>query len=350
MGCLMRVALLMLLVFSPLYAQGAEIPEPFASRTPNVILVRFIGDGAFMARFLAGAEAMAAELGINLTELNARNDQARMVTMLENAIQLKPDAIIISHGTTDVLQPLIEEALAQGIRVVAFDTVIDHPEVPEIEQDDLLIGFELTRYVAIETGGDARIIYLNIAGFPPLDRRDRSYQNFLWRYPSFKEVAKVGVYVEGGTAAETQTRMEAALREHPDADVVIAMWDELAKGAVRAITQMGLADRIRVYSVDISDENIQMMTEPGSPWHATIGTDPFSTGRVAVRAAAALIAGESIPKYLLVAPEMVTQQFLLDNGITNMDELVAALPALGESDLAWFPWMRALVETYRANR
>lgn len=38
------------------------------------------------------------------------------------------------------------------------------------------------------------------------------------------------------TAADTQTRMEAAMKEHPDADAVLAMWDKFARGAVRAIT------------------------------------------------------------------------------------------------------------------
>jgi len=304
--------------------------------------VRFIGDGAFMSRYLAGAEAQAAELGIELTEYNARNDQAQFVTLLEQAIQSEPDAIIISHGTTDTVQPYIDQAEAAGIPVVTFDTVVNSNTVPEIEQDDLAIGFDLTRYVAIEYGGNANILYLNIAGFPPLDKRDRSYQNFLWRYPNFQQVAQVGVYVEGGTAAETQTRVEAALTENADVNVVIAMWDELAKGAVRAIQGLGLEDQIEVYSVDISDENIQIMREENSPWAATIATDAYSTARVAVRAAVGRIAGEDVPKYLLVEPTLITREFVLENNVTNMDELVAALPALGESPLAQYDWLAAL--------
>ncbi|RCK75097.1 MAG: ABC transporter binding protein [Anaerolineae bacterium] len=46
------------------------------------------------------------------------------------------------------------------------------------------------------------------------------------------------------TAADTQTRMEAALKEHPEANAVLAMWDEFAKGAVRAIMQAGLSEKI----------------------------------------------------------------------------------------------------------
>lgn len=322
------------------------IPDRFnnADDPVEIALVRFIGDGAFMARYLAGAESQAEELGINITEYNARNDQAQFVTLLEQAIQQQPDAIIISHGTTDVVQPYIEQAEAAGIPVVTFDTVVNSNVVPEIEQDDLLIGFDLTRHVAIEYGGNANVLYLNIAGFPPLDKRDRSYQNFLWRYPNFVQVAQVGVYVEGGTAAETQTRVEAALTENPNVNVVIAMWDELAKGAVRAIEQLGLSEQIKVYSVDVSDENIQLMREEGSPWEATMATDPYNTARVAVRSAVARIGGETVPKYLLIEPTLITRDFVLENNVTNMDELIVALPSLGESELSWYPWIRALAE------
>lgn len=342
-----RISFLLILVLLTTTALGfAQSDIPAAFTDPNdpveIALVRFIGDGAFMARYLAGAEAQAEELGIELTEYNARNDQAQFVTLLEQAIQSQPDAIIISHGTTDTVQPYIDQAEAAGIPVVTFDTVVNSDVVPEIEQDDLLIGFDLTRYVAIEYGGNANILYLNIAGFPPLDKRDRSYQNFLWRYPNFHQVAQVGVYVEGGTAAETQTRVEAALTENPDINVVIAMWDELAKGAVRAITQLGLQDQVKVYSVDLSDENIQLIIEENSPWEATIATDPYSTARVAVRTAVARIGGEDVPKYLLIEPTLITRDFLLENNITNIDELIAALPSLGESDLSWYPWIETL--------
>lgn len=325
-------------------AQGSEIPEAFANPDdpPRIALVRQIGDGAFMARYLAGAQSMADELGVELLESNARGDDAQMVTMVETAIEQQVDAIIIDHGRTDTLQPVIEQALDAGIKVVTFDLVIDNPAVPEIEQDDMLIGAQLAKKVVLDTAASADVIYVNVAGFAPLDKRDRSWQNFLWRYPSLNQVAHIGA-VTNSTAADTQTRMEATLTQYPDADIVVAMWDEFAKGAVRAIMQAGKADDVKVYSVDINDEDIQLMIEDGSPWAATVATDSYNVGRLGVRAAVALVAGEAVDKYLLVEPALITRDFLLENGIENMDQLVEALPVLGESNLAWYPWMYRLV-------
>jgi len=324
-------------------ALAQDVPEAFAGdEAPTVIVVRQLADGAFMSRYLAGAGSMAEELGIEWKEFNARGDEAEMVTQLENAISEQPDGILVSHGTSEAVTNLINQAVEQGISVATFDTIVDNPNVPEIEQDDLRIGIELMKHVALETRGEANLVYLNVLGFPPLDKRDRSYQNFLWRYPGIEELVMAGAATES-TAADTQTRMEAILGEYQDADTVVAMWDELAKGAVQAINQAGLSEFVSVYAVDISDENIALMREDGSPWKAVVATDAYNTGRVGMRTTAALIGDEDPGKYLLVEPALITRDFLLENDVTNMDELVEAMPALGESSLSWFPWMEAVM-------
>lgn len=320
-----------------------EIPDAFADGNhPRVALVRQLADGEFFARYLAGAQSQANELGIELIESNARGDDAQHAINFETAIQQGVDAIIVDHGRPDTLQPLIDQAVAQGIEVVAFDLVVNNPEVPEIEQDDLQIGFTLSRYVALQHSGNANVLYVNVNGYAPLDKRDRVWQVFRWRYPGLNQVAQVGA-VTSSTAADTQTRVEAALTENPEIDVIVATWDEFAKGATQAVIQAGRAGDISIYGVDIGTQDIQIITAEDSPWQATVATDSYSVGRLAVRTAAALLGGEDVPKYLLVEPTLITRDFLLENNITNIDELVAALPVLGESSLSWYPWLEEVI-------
>jgi anti-anti-sigma factor len=86
------------------------------------------------------------------------------------------------------------------------------------------------------------------------------------------------------------------------------------------------------------------MTAPGSPWVATVATDAYTVGRLAIRAATALIVGEQLNKYLLVEPQLITQEFLRQARVTSMDELIRVLPGLGESELVWYDWMKPLLE------
>ncbi|MEO0561703.1 MAG: substrate-binding domain-containing protein, partial [Chloroflexota bacterium] len=303
---IMTVLAMMIVAVMPTALFAQDVPEAFSGdAAPSVIVVRQLDDGAFMSRYLSGVGSMADELGIEWKEFNARGDEAEMVTQLENAISEQPDGILVSHGASEAVTELINQAMEQGIQVATFDTIVDNPAVPEIEQDDLRIGMELMKHVALESRGEAELIYLNILGIPPLDKRDRTYQDFLWRYPGINEVVMAGALTES-TAADTQTRMDALLGEFQEVDTVVAMWDELAKGAVRSINQAGLNEFVSVYAVDISDENIALMREDGSPWKAVVATDPFNTGRVGMRTTAALIGGEDPGKFLLVEPALIT--------------------------------------------
>ncbi len=82
-----------------------------------------------------------------------------------------------------------------------------------------------------------------------------------------------------------------------DIDAVFATWDEFAKGATRAIQQAGRTE-IKVYGIDLSDEDLQMIQQPNSPWVATTATDPAEVGRVQVRFAYQKLQGKNA-KHLL---------------------------------------------------
>ena len=321
------------------------IPAPFAdpANKPKVALVRELGEGSFFERYLAGAQSQAKELGIDLIESNAQGDEAKLVANLENAIQQKVAGIIIDHGRADTLRPVVQKALAAGIKVVAFDSSLNLPDVPEIEQDDLLIGLLAARQLAVDAGGKGQVIYANVNGFAPLEKRDRAWQDIKWRYPDLQEVAKIGK-VSNSTAADTQAQAEAAIKANPDAHIILAAYDEFAKGVTRAIQQAGLSDKYSVYGVDINTDDIQLIIQPGSPWKATVGTDSYNVGRLAVRAIAATIAGDKVDRYLLVQPSVITQDFLLKNKVQDIDGLVKALPELGESSLIWPEWLQQVVQ------
>jgi simple sugar transport system substrate-binding protein len=114
--------------------QPTPIPATFADprRRSAVALVRGLSEGDFAQRYLAGAQSMADQFGITLTDLSVGSDSADIMALLEAAITLKVDAIVIDHGPPDILLPQIERALDLGIKVVAFDLVVDNVNVPLI--------------------------------------------------------------------------------------------------------------------------------------------------------------------------------------------------------------------------
>ena len=317
------------------------MPAPFADppgRRPRVALVSAFSSGAFLERRLAGARAMAEALGMDLVEHHAQGDQSFLAARVLEEARGGADAIVVEHAEQRTVRPALEEALALGVKLVGLDTVVDLPGVPEVEQDDMLIGYLVARKLAVDCGGRGNVVVVTNDGIAPQAKRERAWLDHLWRYPGLDEAARINAH-PARAMEDARLRVAEALERHPETTAVLALWDELARGAVQAVRDVGAAGRVAVYGVDVTDEDLQLMVEPGSPWVATAANDALASGRLAVRAAAALLAGERLEKYLLLQPVLITQAFLVGNRVRSMEHLMEALPALGESHLAWFPWM-----------
>ncbi len=320
---------------------AAAVPAPFDAGPVKIALVRQLGSGDYFEQWLAGAEAQAEKLGIELLTSDARGDNAAQATNLETAINQGVKAIIIDHGQTETLTPGIDKALAANIPVVAFDANANNPKVPQIEQSDAQLAQLALDQLVTDTGGEGDIAYVYVAGFAPLDRRNEVFEQVLAANPGLKNVATFGTVSES-TAAEVQTQAAAVLTANPGIKAIFAPYDEFAKGATLAVTAAGLQDKVKVYGADVSTADIDVITADGSPWVATAGTDPGNVGRVAVRAAALLAAGEAVDPQIVVNPALITQQFLRDNAVTTIEQLGEKLPALDTPELVTAPWFESL--------
>ena len=81
------------------------------------------------------------------------------------------------------------------------------------------------------------------------------------------------------------------------------------------------------------------MREPGSAWVATVATNPAVVGEVCVRSLAIMLTGGDPGRSVIVPPTLITQKFLNDNDIKNMDDLGAKMPQFQHADVAMTGWM-----------
>ena len=106
-----------------------------------------------------------------------------------------------------------------------------------------------------------------------------------------------------------------------------------------ALRQDNMSTKVKVYGVDVSTADIQLMTEPGSPWRATAATDPANVGAIVARMAIAAGAGVTTPQKLTIPASLITQDALRQGGVTNMDQLRTALPELKTPNIVSAPWI-----------
>ncbi len=321
-------------------AQIEGAPPPFDEGGVEVALVTYLSSGDFFQAYQAGVERQAEALGIRLRIFEGRQNADEQREQIQQAINLGVDGIIIDHGLPEALTDVAQQALDAGIAVVAFDVELGNPAIPQIEQSDAELAELLIEHIVAENGTEFAAGYVYVAGFAPLDRRNAVWQAFKAEHPGVEERAQFGV-VNSTTAASVADQAAAVFRANPDISVVFAPYDEFARGVKLAADEAGISDQVRIYSADVSTSDIQAMIEPGSPWVATAATNPAVVGEVSVRVLALLLAGEDPGERVIVSPTLITQQDLLDAGITTMEELATNFPAFRHSDAAQADWIPA---------
>ncbi len=319
---------------------GVKPPPPFDDPSKvTIALVRYLDTGDFFEAYLSGVTRQAAALGVKLRVFDSHQRAALQANMVDQAIALGVQGIVLQHGLTAAIEDAAKRAVAKGIKVAAFDVNVHNPAIPQIDQDDR----ELARLVleqAIKDNGNHFVAgYVYVPGIAPLDRRNETWQKVKAANPGIKQVAQFGT-MDNPIANSVANQARAVLEAHPDITVMFAPYDEFAKGVLIAVNEMGLAKKVSIYSADISTADIQLMREPGSPWKATAATNPAVVGEVSVRTVAMLLAGEDPGHHVLIPPKLVTQKMLDDLKVTNMQDLEAKVPSFAKANVALEPWMK----------
>ncbi|MFD1736447.1 sugar ABC transporter substrate-binding protein [Bacillus salitolerans] len=308
----------------------------------RIALIMQINLGTFSSQYISGVKDQVEKLGGEVTVFTADGDLAKMASNLDAAINQKFDGILIDHGTKEALESGVKRASEKGIPVVVFDADIVVDGVTVLEQGDQKMAEMTLEKLAQDAGETGNIVKIWVAGFAPMERRQVAYKEFLEKYSNINEIAAFGA-ATANTALDTQAQMEAILKQYPnkgDITAVWAAWDEFAKGAVRAIQQAGRTE-IKVYGIDLSDEDLQMIQDPNSPWVASAAVDPTDIGRIQVRYLYQKIHGDDTPEKVILEPVFVERTQLPSENITT-DQLHEHVEGWGNSLQGYTDYIKEL--------
>ncbi|WP_053376315.1 sugar ABC transporter substrate-binding protein [Paenibacillus sp. FJAT-27812] len=329
-------------------AQNIEnLPAAIAAKDEiKLMVIRKIGGDDHTAQFLVGAKQEGESLGFKVDTFSANGDTAKFHDAIAQATDGGYDGVVISHGDDPATVDAVKKLTDKGIPVVAFDSVGELSAIPGVtltsQDDEALAQFSLDQLVK-EKGEEAKIVYLWVDGFPPMVRRNKVYQDTLAKYPGIKEVERFGV-ANANTSVDTQNAVAAMLTKHPkgEIDAIFATWDAFAIGAARALIEAGRTE-IKIYGIDVSNADLQIMQEDNSPWAATAAVDPKMIGAVNVRLLAKKIAGEETPSTYNLEAALIDQEGLKKSSEpVNMVTLADIIPGWGTSDAFEEEWMKSL--------
>ncbi|MCM3627446.1 sugar ABC transporter substrate-binding protein [Paenibacillus glycanilyticus] len=328
-------------------ANASETPaasgnsELDALKGKKVALVMQFNTGTFSSQYVEGVKEQVEKFGGTAQVFASDNDLAKMSSNLDAAINQGFDGILIDHGQAGALEQGIKKAKEKGIKVVVFDADVKIDGVPVLQQDDQSMAELTLEQLANDAGGKGNIVKVWVAGFAPMERRQVAYKAFQEKYPDIKEIAAFGN--ANNPAIDTQAQMEAILKQYPnkgDITAVWAAWDEFAKGAARAIQQAGRTE-IKVYGIDMSDEDLQMIQDKNSPWVASAAVDPKDIGRVQVRTLYKEFKGEANDPLVVLNAVYVHRDKLPAEQVSTT-QLSQYIEGWGSSTQNYEDWMKEL--------
>ncbi|WP_017754446.1 sugar ABC transporter substrate-binding protein [Calidifontibacillus oryziterrae] len=329
-----------------------NVPERFATgEGAKIKVIRKIGGDDHTAQFLAGAKEEGESLGFTVDIFTANGDTAKFHDAIAQAMQQDYDGVILSHGDDAATADDVSKLRDKGIEVVAFDSVSELTEIEGVtltSQDDEALAVQALDQLIKDTNGKANIAYLWVDGFPPMVRRNNVYQEVLSANPGIKELERFGV-AAADTSVQTQNAVAAMLNKYKkgELDAIFATWDAFAIGAARAIKEAG-RNEIKIYGIDVSNADLQLIQEEGSPWVSTSAVDPKLIGAVNMRILAKKLAGEETPPTYDLEASLITQDLVQSSQEpVNMANLANIIPGWGQSEAFNEEWMDVLRDHYK---
>jgi len=328
---------------APASSEPSQNADLEALKGKKIALVMRFNTGTFSAQYVDGVKKQVEKFGGQVTVLASENDLSKMSANLDSAVNQKFDGILVDHGDAAALTNGLNKAKEAGIPIVAFDSGLQSFEgITNLAQNDQLLAEFTLEKLAEEAGGKGNIVKVWVAGFPPMESRQISYKAFTEKYPDIKEIAAFGD--ASNPQLDTQNKMEAVLKQYPnkgDITAVWAAWDEFAKGASNAIKQAG-RDEIKVYGIDLSDEDLKMIQDPTSPWVASAAVDPTSIGTVQVRYLYQKFHGDATDSVVQLEPVFVHRDALPKDKVITTAELSQYVEGWGSSDLGNTDYLKEL--------
>ena len=145
--------------------------------------------------------------------------------------------------------------------------------------------------------------------------------------------------MESPFSVKNADQVKAVLRTNPNINAYFAPFDEFAKGVVMAFNETNMTDKVKVYSADISTQDIQLMTKPNSPWVATAATNSAAVGAISARAIALRIAKQKFENDLYIPRMLFTSKILNEAGVKTMTQLPKKFSKFNNVDVATASWI-----------
>ena len=267
-----------LLLLSSVLAMGAGEPEVDPDRVTVGLTLPSLGH-PFFIHLQNNVMMEADELDVEVLALDANNETARQMSIVEDFIARGVDAVLMSPIGADALVPAVEELNAVDIPVATVDrAVADGDVLVHLGADNIEGGRVAGEYLIEALDGSGRVLELEgtPGATPAIERADGFHE--VIEDTDIEVLASVTAEFD---RAQGQSVMEDLIEAHGEFDGVFAANDEMALGAIEAIEAAGIdLDDVVIVGYDAIPDALSYMEE--GRLDATVEQFPGEQARVAL--------------------------------------------------------------------
>lgn len=267
---------------------------------------------AFTIEMSDAIKKRAEELGIRLIVNDGGKDAARQVGQIESLIAQGVDGVIVEAVSVDGIQPAVNLAKEMGVPFVTVNQKATNQRNATsfvgVSHED---GSELEMLEAAKAlGGKGNVVLLlGPMGSDAQIGRSAGYKKVLDKNP---EMAVVFEQTANWDTEVALKLMENWLQTGKQIDAVVAQNDGMALGALKAIEDAQMRDKIKVYGLDAVPDALAAIK--AGRLTGSVSQNTAAQGTKSVDVMADALAGKQVPA------EVIVEQMFIDK--SNIDQFV----------------------------
>ena len=254
----------------------------------------------FFVTMVEGAKSAASKLGVELQVTDAGDDAAKQTTDIETLVASGISVLIVNPVDSDAVAGAVQSAIAAGVKVISVDRAVNGVEVDCQIASDNVAGAAMATQFIVDTVGEGAVVaeLQGVTGASAAIDRSEGFHSV-----ADGKLKVVASQTANFDRAQGMSVMENMLQGNNDIQAVFAANDEMALGALEAIS--GAGKDILVVGFDATDDSVAAVK--AGRMGGTIAQQPALLGATAVENALKLMKGESVEKSIPVEVTLVTK-------------------------------------------
>jgi ribose transport system substrate-binding protein len=218
----------------------------------------------------------------------------KQMDMLQTDLGKNPSAIVFAALDSKAAIPLLQQAKARKIPIIAFDSGVDSDiPVTTAATDNIAAAALAADKMAELIGGSGKVglIVHDQTSRTGIDRGTGFVNRIKAKYPNIKII---GPQYGGGDQLKSTDLAKAMIQSNPDIKGFFGANEGSIIGVLNAVKELGLVGKIAVIGYDSGKQQIDAIRSGAES--GAITQDPIGIGYKAVEAAVKAIRGQAVPK------------------------------------------------------